>query len=159
MFTRGFRHGSAGNTELEMAKGMADSEPSTRDGLRQGGEGDGRQRNTYTLGHCAQLCRLCTAQRAPHLRNHGLVYLNDNFPADSGKVSCSPHTGGFQLFSHKVFCAKDVHFKCAQRCLTDPWQPCTETRKGRALSPSLLHTLTHTPTLGQGETKRRTKEN
>ena len=148
MFTRGFRHRSAGNTELEMAKGMANSEPNTRDGLRQGGEGDGRQRNTYTLGHCAQLFRLCTAQRAPHLRNHGFVYLNDNFPADGGKASCSPHIGGFQLFSHRqsVLC-KGCSFQICTKVPYGPVAALHRDQEGKGtLSLSLAHAHTHTHT-------------
>ena len=58
-----------GSTELEKGMGMANSEQKTKDGLGQGGEGGGRQRNR--LGRCAELY---TAQRAPHLRNHGCAF-------------------------------------------------------------------------------------
>lgn len=42
-----------GSTELEKGMGMANSEQKTKDGLGEGGEGGGRQRNR--LGHCAEL--------------------------------------------------------------------------------------------------------
>lgn len=68
---------------------------------------------THTLGHCAQLCRLCTAQRDSCLRNHGFMYLNDNFPAASRKVVLTTLLD-YNFSTGKVFCGKDALFKFAQ---------------------------------------------
>lgn len=70
--------------------------------------------------------------------------LKDTFPADSGKVSGGPHMGGFQYFPHRHSVLwRGRLFQIGTKALMNPWWPCTETKKERALS-SLLHTLTHT---------------
>lgn len=135
-----------------MGRGMANPEQNTREGLGQGREGGGRQRNTPRLGCCAQLCRLCTAQRVHRLRNHGFVYLN-NFPADNKEVSCFCQMGGLQHFSNR----ENVLWKgCPlQICTKVPYGPLValhrdqEWRGGHALSLSRTHARR------QAETKRR----
>lgn len=80
--------------------------------------------------------------------------LKDTFPADSGKVSGGPHMGGFQYFPHRHSVLwRGRLFQIGTKALMNPWWPCAETKKERALS-SLLHTLTHTPTLSQAELER-----
>ena len=150
----GFRRRSAGNTELETGRGLANPELDTREGLgRGGGEGGGRHRNTHN-------CRLCTAQKAHRLRSHAFVYLNGNFSGDDREVSCSYHMGGLQPFSNRP----NVLWKGC------PFQSCTKVPYGllvalhRAqeakgtVSLSLSHTHMHTAKhqeKGQKESERR----
>ena len=77
MFTRGLRHRLAGN-RFGDGEGDGNLGAKHRDGLGQGG-GWRWYINTHRLGHCAERCRLCTAPKVPHLRNHAFVYFFFSF--------------------------------------------------------------------------------
>ena len=99
----------------------------------------------------------CTLHKGLPISEIMDLRLNDTFPADSGKVSCCPHMGGFQYFPHRQSVLwKGGLFQIGTKVLMNPWWPCTETKKERALALSLAHAHTHT-TLSQAEIKRWTK--
>lgn len=112
-------------------------------GWRQSEDGGSRQGHTdWATVHS----RLCTAQRAPQLRNHGFVYLNDTFPADSRKVSCF-HIGGFQQFSNRPSVLwKGCSFQIYTKVLYGSVVALHRDQEGKGtLSLSLVHAHTPTP--------------
>lgn len=89
----------------------------------------------------------CTLHKGLPISEIMDLRLNDTFPADSGKVSCCPHMGGFQYFPHRQSVLwKGGLFQIGTKVLMNPWWPCTETKKERALALSLAHAHTHTDT-------------
>ena len=125
--------------------GMANSEQNTKDGLGQGGEGGGRQRNTdWATVHSCAGCALHKGLPISEIRD---LCLNDTFPADSGNASCCPHMGGSQYFPHRQsVLGEGCLFQIGTEALMNPWWPCTETKEEKALSLSPVHAPTHTDT-------------